>query len=92
MAQRIVQIKNEDFGFLDKSIKKESFLDFFKEQVKQRPMWMGCYRQFKAFCGGVCTFGNLSLPLCEKFREYLLTQAVNRRTGKLLNLNSAAGI
>lgn len=41
MAQRIVQIKNEDFGFLDKSIKKESFLDFFKEQVKQRPKWMG---------------------------------------------------
>ena len=91
MAQRIVQIKNEDFGFLDKSIKKESFLDFFKEQVKQRPKWMGCFRQFNAFCGGVCTFGNLSVPLCERFREYLLTQAVNRRTGKLLNQNSAAG-
>lgn len=91
MAKRIVQIKNEDYGFLDQSVKKESFLDYFKEQVKKRPKWMGCYRQFNAFCGGACTFGNLTVNFCERFREYLLSQAINRRTGKLINQNSAAG-
>lgn len=91
-SKRIIQIRNEEFGFLDTSIRQEDFLAYFEEEVKKRhSKWEGCYRHFYHFCNGVCTFGMLNVDMCKRFREYLLKEARCRQTGKPLNQNSACG-
>lgn len=91
-SDRIIKIRNGEFGFLDKDRKKEDFLKFFREEASRRhTKWYGCYKQFVKFCGGQCTVGNLSVTLCKQFREYLLTEARSKTTGNLISRNSASG-
>lgn len=91
-SKRLIQIRNGEYGFLDKDRKKEDFLKFFREEASHRhTKWDGCYKQFVKFCGGHCTVGNLSVTLCKQFREFLLKEARNRRTGKIISQNSACG-
>lgn len=90
-SKRILQIRNEEYGFLDKSLLDEDFLDYFLDEAKRRhTKWNGCYQHFKRFCGGYCTFKNLNPVFCNHFRDYLLNEARSATSGKKLSQNSAA--
>lgn len=70
---RYQSLINEQFGFLDKAKLKMDFLAYFEKKAKSKyDKWMCVYLHFKKFCGGSCTFGDVTASLCEDFREYLL--------------------
>ena len=74
-CKRIEAIINESFGFLDHSKGKESFLDFFKEEISLKDRernWMIAYKHFSDYTGGKCTFDDLTERYCQDFLAYLL--------------------
>lgn len=90
-SKRILQIRNEEFGFLDKTKREQSFLDYFKEEAsKKHTKWDSCYKHFERFTKGHCTFGDLNVSLCKQFKEYL-HRVKNVRTGRPLGHNSIVG-
>ena len=75
-CRRIEAIINEDFGFVDHSRGKESFIDFFNEHIEKcgnRHNWNAAFRHF---CGyntqGQCCFDDLNVDFCQGFLDYLL--------------------
>lgn len=93
-SKRVLQIRNEEYGFLDKTRRDEDFLAYFRENLQhhtKNTKWDGCYKHFERFCNGKCTFGMLTVDLCKRYSKYLQTQVRNRRTGELLHQNTAAG-
>lgn len=93
-TKRTLQVCNEEYGFLDKSRQEEDFLAYYKELARKHDSnskWDGSYVHFNRFVKGKCTFGMLSVDLMKGFREYLLKEARNRRTGELIHQNTASG-
>jgi len=91
LSKRILQIRNEEFGFIDHSLQEEDFLAFFENMASDRgSKWDAAFKHFRKFCGGHCSFGMLSAVVCKKFRNYLLKDARCARTGKQLHQNSAS--
>ena len=91
---RYQSLINEQFGFLDKAKQKMDFLAYFEKKAKSKyDKWMSVYLHFKKFCGGTCSFGDVTTSLCEDFREYLLYAYNLRHPDKKIPLsnNSAAG-
>lgn len=90
-SKRILQIRNEEYEFLDKTKREEDFLEYFRELAeKKHTKWDSCFKLFRDYTKGHCKFGDLNITLCKGFREYLL-HARNKKTGKLLSQNSRAG-
>lgn len=86
------QIINEKYGFYDKQIEKANFLEFYREECnKHHEKWLYVYQHFAAFMNNKCTFADVTIPVCEKFREYLLTTKKLSQPNKQLSKNSAAG-
>lgn len=72
-CMRQTAIINEEFGFLDHNKKKMDFLPYFKEYADNKgDKWGAVYKHFHKFCGGKCTFGDLTVEFCLKFQQYLL--------------------
>ena len=91
-SKRLIQIRNEEFDFLDKTKGSEDFLAYFEKECRtHHTKWMGCYKHFYDFCHGQCTFGMLNVAMCKGFSEYLLHDVKNKRTGTPIHQNSAAG-
>lgn len=91
-AMRIQSVINEEYGFLDKRKQKGDFLAYFKSfLMKKDPKWRIVYLHFEKFTGGKCTFGDVTVDLCRKFREYLLSANQLKYLDKKLERNSAAG-
>lgn len=68
-----IEVLNERYDFFSKDKLKASFLDYFKEQItKNRDKCEASYKHFQNFCDGKCTFEDIDLQFCKKFREYLL--------------------
>ena len=83
---------NEEFGFLDKTRQKADFLAYFEKMThKKDDKWTCVYKHFFKFVQGHCTFGDVTVELCKKFREYLLNANQLNRTKQKVSLNSAAG-
>lgn len=75
-CRRTEAIINEEFGFLDRSKGKESFLDYFKKRMDERGNthnWNAAYTHFSNYAKGECRFCDLSVPYCQKFLDYLLS-------------------
>lgn len=92
-AIRIQMLINEEYDFLDKDKMKEDFLEYFAEiAVKKDQKWEKVFKHFSNFVKGKCTFAEVDVDLCRRFREYLLTDArqLSDPTKKLKN-NSLAG-
>lgn len=53
--------------------------------------WASCYKHFKTFVGGKCTFAQINVDLCVKFREYLLKAPRFDTSAKALSVNTASG-
>ena len=91
-CKRQEAVINEEFGFLDRDLPKKDFLEFFKEKAKEHyQKWDITYQHFKKFVQGKCTFGEVDVNLCKRFREYLLTAKQLRHPKQRVSVNSAAG-
>lgn len=89
---RVQACINEQYGFLDKNQQKGDFLKFFFELAMTKyQKWIIVYEHFRFFCKGKCTFGDIDVNLCRKFRDYLLTANQLKHTNKKLKKNSQAG-
>lgn len=52
---------------------------------------MFVYQHFYNFVKGQCTFGEVNVDLCKKFREYLLNAKQLKHSNRPISLNSASG-
>ena len=91
-GMRAQSIVNEEFGFLDKNKKKVDFLSYFEMKAKKKDeKWMKVYLHFSNFVKGKCTFGDVNVELCDKFRDYLLNTRQLKHKDYKISQNSAAG-
>ena len=73
-CRRFEAIVNERYDFFDKEKMKGDFLAYFKRLAdKKNSKWQHVYMHFRTFTQGKCTFGEINVDLCNRFREYLLT-------------------
>lgn len=92
-CKRQEQVINRQFGFIDHSQQKEDFLAYYEEvaKPKKNTKWKHSFKHFQRFTGGKCTFGDINVDLCNKFRDYLLNTNQMKHTDKKLSQNAAAG-
>ncbi|MFR9503188.1 MAG: site-specific integrase, partial [Rikenellaceae bacterium] len=92
-AQYVLKFINQEYGFLDTDLLKGDFLEFFADTAKDKNhKWIMVYKHFHNFVSGSCTFKEITVDLCNKFREYLLNEAFDLRFGdQHLSKNSCAG-
>jgi site-specific recombinase XerD len=89
---RVQSLINEEFGFLDVNKKKANFLAYFKTKAEKKDQkWMKVYLHFYKFVNGKCSFGDVTVELCNKFRDYLLNAHHLKRKNQKISQNSAAG-
>ena len=93
VGKRIISLVNDEYGFLDKQKMKQDFLEYFAHLAEKKPeKWRMVFKHFYNFVNGKCTFNDVTVDLCRKFKNYLLTDAMQlRETSKLLSNNSVAG-
>ena len=75
-CRRTEAILNEEFGFLDRNRGKESFLEYFRSKMADDDNfrnWNVAYKHFEKYCGGSCTFDDLTLDYCQGFLTYMLS-------------------
>ena len=71
---------------------KGDFLAYFKMKAdKKNCKWQHVYKHFNRFCIGKCTFEEINVDLCNRFREYLMTAPQTIHTEHRLHINSIAG-
>ena len=84
-------IVNDRYDFFDSRKLKGDFLAYYKSFLaKKNQKWVFVYKHFEQFVGGKCTFEEVDVYLCRKFKEYLLS-AKSLSTGMDLSRNSVAG-
>lgn len=70
---RVQSLINEEFGFLDKHKMKADFLAYFWKVVRMKDhKCRTAYAHFENFVHGKCSFSDLTVELCQRFRAYLL--------------------
>jgi hypothetical protein len=90
-CRRFEAIVNERYDFFDKEKMKGDFLAYFKKLAdKKNSKWQHVYMHFRTFTQGKCTFGEIKVDLCNRFREYLLTAPQGLHKNGKLHINSAA--
>ena len=90
-CRRFESIVNERYDFFDKSKMKGDFLAYYKKTLRKHDQkWEFVYLHFFNFVGGKCSFEEIDVDLCNKFREYLL-HAKQLRRDKPVSRNSASG-
>lgn len=91
-CRRQEAVINEEFDFLDRSQPKADFLEYFEGKAKDHyEKWIITYRHFMVFVKGKCLFGDVTVELCNKFRDYLLNAKQLRHPKQKISRNSAAG-
>ena len=90
-AKREISLINEQYGFLDKTKERADVLEYFNSILPGKDKkWLIVYEHFSKFAHGKCTFANLDVDYCNRFREYLLTaKRIKSKTLKI-SQNSAA--
>ena len=90
-CRRFEAIVNERYDFFDKRKYKADFLEYYRKQLRKHDQkWGFVYQHFYNFVHGKCTFEEIDVDLCNKFREYLLSAKQLRRDGQL-SKNPASG-
>ena len=91
-AQREISLINEQYGFLDKGKGMMSVLEYFYSILPGHDKkWRIVYEHFNIFVKGQCSFDELTVDFCNKFREYLGTTTRIKSDRLKLSQNSAAG-
>lgn len=79
-CRRFESIVNERYDFFDKEKMKGDFLAYFKKLAdKKNSKWQHVYMHFHTFMQGKCTFGEINVDLCNKFRALLHTAYRDRK-------------
>ena len=93
VGKRIISLVNEEYGFLDKQKMKLDFLEYFAKVAEKKPeKWRMVFKHFYNFVNGKCTFNDVTIDLCRKFKNYLLNDATKiRESSKPLSNNSVVG-
>ena len=90
-CRRYESIVNERYDFFDKEKQKGDFLAYFKQKAEARNMkWLNVYKHFETFCSGKCLFGEISVELCNRFKEYLYTAVQTLHKSRRLHTNTIA--
>ena len=91
-CRRFEAIVNERYDFLDKNRLKGDFLEYFRRQLpKQNAKWEFVYLHFEKFVCGKCTFEEIDVDLCNRFRDYLLNARQLKYPDRRISRNSASG-
>ncbi len=91
-CRRYESIVNDRYDFLDKNRMKGDFLEYYRRQLRKHDQkWEFVYQHFYNFIHGKCTFGDIDVDLCNRFREYLLNARQLKRPERPVSRNSAAG-
>lgn len=93
-CRRFESIINERYDFFDKEKMKESFLDYFKSYATRKSHRdLQAFRHFALFACNKCSFLEVNLELCNKFRDYLTNDAVSFKSANKtckLHINTAS--
>lgn len=90
-CRRFESIVNDRYDFFDRHKLKADFLEYYRKQLRKHDQkWEFVYHHFYNFVHGKCTFEEIDIDLCNKFRGYLLNAKQLRRDG-LISKNSASG-
>lgn len=90
-CRRFESIVNDRYDFFDRHKLKADFLEYYRRQLRKHDQkWEFAYHHFYNFVHGKCTFEEIDIDLCNKFREYLLNAKQLRRDGRI-SKNSASG-
>ena len=90
-CRRFESIVNDRYDFFDRHKLKADFLEYYRKQLRKHDQkWEFVYHHFYNFVHGKCTFEEIDIDLCNKFREYLLNAKHLRRDGRI-SKNSASG-
>lgn len=90
-CQRFESIVNDRYDFFDRHKLKADFLEYYRKQLRKHDQkWEFVYHHFYNFVHGKCTFEEIDIDLCNKFREYLLNAKQLRRDDRI-SKNSASG-
>lgn len=86
------QVIDERYEFFQPDLMEESFLDYFRDQCTvNNTKRLSSYKQFELFTEGMCSFKDLNLQLCNRFRSYLLGEKTLRTGGRAeITQNSAS--
>ena len=91
-CRRYESIVNERYDFFDREKEKGNFLAWFKKKADARnTKWQNVYKHFETFCEGKCTFGEIDVDLCNKFKEYLYSAPQTIHKKQRLHTNTIAG-
>lgn len=91
-CKRQLQVINEEFSFLDTDLINEDFLEYFKQTCQTKyEKWTIVYEHFKKYVGGHCKMGDLTIDLCNGFRDYLLNANQLARPKLKIAKTSASG-
>ena len=90
-CRRFESIVNDRYDFFDRHKLKADFLEYYRRQLRKHDQkWEFVYHHFYNFVHGKCTFEEIDIDLCNKFREYLLNAKQLRRDGRI-SKDSASG-
>ena len=85
---RVQSLINEEFDLLDKTKQKADFKKMYRSKDQK---WTFVYQHFYNFVKGQCSFGDVNVDLCKKFREFLLNTKQFKHSNRPIPLNSASG-
>ena len=73
---RVQSLINEEYGFLDRNKENGDFVEYFRRKsIKSGTKSYMAFRHFEKFCEGKCKFSDLTRNFCDRYMEYLATQA-----------------
>lgn len=93
-AKRELEIKNGQYGFTSGFKARTNFVEYFREQAAKRLQSKGNYgswdsslKHLISFAGEKVTFREVDTAFCERFKEYLTSEA---KTSSGKNLSSSS--
>ncbi|MCF0186433.1 MAG: site-specific integrase [Bacteroidaceae bacterium] len=91
-CRRYESIVNERYDFFDKEKQKGDFVAYFKRKAEEKnEKWLHVFKHFNLFCNGKCTFGEITVELCNKFKDYLFDAPQMLHKDRKLYINTIAG-
>jgi len=90
-CRRYESIVNERYDFFDKEKMKGDFLEYFRStSTKHSGYWRDVYLHFEKFVNGKCRFDEITVDLCNRFREYLLNAKQLLHKDQPLHINTVS--
>ena len=75
-CKRSIAVMKGELDFIEESFAKSDFLEFFEKLAENRDKsWKYALRYFSKFMNGSCRFENLTVPLAEEYKIWLVNTA-----------------